>query len=335
MAPFLDQPLEAGVSSSTGPVSKTESKFVPDDQPKSSKSPVPPVYEFDARTCTATDLVEALKVSGGVVVRNMLKPEEVAQIDADVRPWLDQDVPWNGDFFPPETRRAFGLVGKSKTFATRLVGHELWLEVVDALLTSEVSSWVGDKNEASVSKPQLNNTIVFSIGPGARDQSLHRDDLIHHCQHRSVAHHEMGRDSGIGLFVAGKKTTKANGATRFIPGSHLWDYGDGPAREDQTSYAELDPGDAFILLSGCYHGGSANRTRDEERLVFSCFFTRSYLRQEENQYLANDWDRIRELPDWLQERVGWGLSRPFLGWVNLSNPMVLLHPEEQKYKDLF
>ncbi|KIX03720.1 uncharacterized protein Z518_07273 [Rhinocladiella mackenziei CBS 650.93] len=318
------------------PSTKSLAAFIDNDEPKSSKSLLPPVLEYDAATCTSSGLVTALKVSGGVVIRNFLTREETREIEADVRPWLDKDAPWDGDFFPPETRRAFGLISKSKTFALRVVGHELWLEVVDALLTSEsINNWIGEKREQSVSKPQLNNTIVFSIGPGARDQALHRDDMIHHRDHRAIAKREMGRDAGIGLFVAGKKTTRQNGATRFIPGSHLWDYNEGPPREDQTFYAELNPGDAFMVLSGCFHGGSTNKTETEERLVFSCFFTRSWMRQEENQYLANDWEKIRELPGWLQQRVGWGLSRPFLGWVNLNDPIVLLHPGEAKYKDLF
>jgi ectoine hydroxylase-related dioxygenase (phytanoyl-CoA dioxygenase family) len=194
---------------------------------------------------------------------------------------------------------------------------------------------VGDKNEVSVSGPQLNNTIVFSINQGARDQGLHRDDAIHHICHPAVAEHEMGRDAGIGFFIGGSKTTKQNGATRFIPGSHLWDYSEGPAREDQTFYAELAPGDGFMILSGCFHGGSANTTKDEERLVFSTFSTRGWMRQEENQYLANEIEKIKELPKWLQERVGYGISRPFLGWVDLKNPMQTLHPVSSQVDRVF
>jgi len=126
------------------------------------------------------------------------------------------------------------------------------------------------------------------------------------------------------------------GATRFIPGSHLWDYREGPAREEQAVYAELDVGDAFMMLSGCFHGGSANTTVDEERLVYSTFMTRGYLRQEENQYLANDWKEVQKLSPRLQERMGYAISQPFLGWVDLESPMLLLHPGDEKYqKDLW
>lgn len=45
--------------------------------------------------------------------------------------------------FPVETRRAFGLIGKSKTFGLSLVGHPLWLGVTDALLSSTLrDNWV-------------------------------------------------------------------------------------------------------------------------------------------------------------------------------------------------
>lgn len=76
-----------------------------------------------------------------------------------------------------------------------------------------------------MSRPQLNNTRVFSVGLGARRQELRRDDKIFHNEVRALRSHEdytIGRDTSISFFVAGKKTTEANGATRFIPRSHLW-----------------------------------------------------------------------------------------------------------------
>lgn len=115
----------------------------------------------------------------------------------------------------------------------------------------------------------------------------------------------------------------------------MWDYRDGPPREEQAVHAELNPGDAFMMLSGCFHGGSANSTTDEDRVLLSTFNTRGWLRQEENQYLANSLDSIRKLPRALQERMGYGLSLPFLGWVDLQSPMAMLYPEEFKsQKDL-
>lgn len=53
------------------------------------------------------------------------------------------------------------------------------------------------------------------------------DDYHAHNVHTEVPapwvdERDMNREMAVGLFVAGTDTNKANGATRFIPGSHLW-----------------------------------------------------------------------------------------------------------------
>lgn len=148
------------------------------------------------------------------------------------------------------------------------------------------------------------------------------------------------------LFVAGTKTRRENGATRIIPGSHLWDYSQPPPSSEDPSIqcAELDPGDAFMMLGGCFHGAGANTTADEERLVYgkcitsflpylryvdhleAAFSTRGYLRQEENQYLANDIEKIKELPISIQRYAGFGVSKPFMGWVDMEDPVRSMNP---------
>jgi hypothetical protein len=50
------------------------------------------------------------------------------------------------------------------------------------------------------------------------------------------------------------------------------------------------------------------------------------MRQKESQYLANDIEEIKKLPEWTQQKVGYRLSRSFLGRVNLSNLMLVLLP---------
>ncbi|KAJ5377263.1 uncharacterized protein N7496_004672 [Penicillium cataractarum] len=293
---------------------------------------------FDASTVTAPELVASLIKNGGCVVRGILNTDQLALIENDIRPWIEKDCPWKGDFFPPETRRVMGLVEKSKIFTDLIPGNRLYRDVCDTLLTSTHESWLGQTLETSVSKPQLNNTIVFSIGPGARRQELHRDDMIFHNELAELASHEdytIGRDTNIGFFVAGKKTTKANGATRFIPRSHLWAKTT-PPNEDLTYYAELEPGDGFIMLASCFHGGSANTTTDEERLVLSCFMTKGFLRQEENQYLANSLESVKRYPVEMQKMIGYTVSSPFGGWVDLKDPRaLLLEPGEYLDGDLF
>lgn len=91
------------------------------------------------------------------------------------------------------------------------------------------------------------------------------------------------------------------------------------------------------MLTGCYHAGSANTTEDEERLLYSTGTTRGYLRQEENQYLAVGVERVREmdLPRWLLRFMGFGLSRPFAGWVEMDDPLRVVDPEVEIEGNLF
>ncbi|PVH87659.1 phytanoyl-dioxygenase family protein [Cadophora sp. DSE1049] len=276
-------------------------------------------------------VIASLIKNGGCIIRNILDAPTLAVIETDVRPWILRDQPWTGDFFPPETRRVMGLVEKSKAFTDSIPGNKLYQDVCGALLTSWHESWHGQKLMKSESKPQLNNTIVFSIAPGAKRQELHRDDMNIHNKLEALTSHEdykIGRDCTIGFFVAGKKTTRANGATRFIPRSHLWATSQ-PPMEDLARHAELNPGDGFMMLASAYHGGSQNSTTDQERLIYSCFMTKGYLRQEENQYLANSVESIKRYTPEMQKTIGYSVSNPFLGWVDLEDPRKLVMTEEE------
>lgn len=244
------------------------------------KRPLPEVESFDEGAVTTEQIVSALSRAGGCIIRHAVSSPNLSLIEKDIRPWLNADKPWEGDFFPIQTRRVNGLAEKSKSFMDNVVCYKPYQDVCSAMLTSTVNNYLGTDMHTSVSRPQLHNTIVFSIGSGASAQPLHRDDMVHHriSTQMCAEDYQVGQDTAIGFFVGGKKTTRANGATRFIPGSHLWDQ-DTPPTEDLAVYAELDPGDAFIMLASCYHGGSANTTENEERLVYSCFMTKGYLRQ--------------------------------------------------------
>ncbi|KAL1627216.1 hypothetical protein SLS56_006455 [Neofusicoccum ribis] len=324
---------------------RIQEAHAPDKWPPRKHIPVP---EYTAATATPDDVVAGLKLAGGVIVRSILSADAIARMEHDIRPHLEADEPWEAgnDFFPPSTRRAFGLAGKSDTAATELIGDPLYQAVCRRFLCTKAYKWYGNRSEINISPPQVNNTIAFSVRPGnSFNQPLHRDDDIHYPDRRRVeAYPERtnSRECGVGFFVAGTRTTRANGATRFIPGSHL-EATEQPPDEAFAQYAELEVGDGFIMLSSCYHGGSANTTKNEERLLFSCFMTRGFLRQEENQYIAVPVERAKQLPTRIQKLLGYTISEPMLGWVEFKDPRVLLdenaprvahtkgHAEEEEY----
>ncbi|EXJ92613.1 hypothetical protein A1O3_01165 [Capronia epimyces CBS 606.96] len=281
------------------------------------------------------DIIWLLKRDGGVAINKFLDVETVEQCNREIAPRLDADKPWTGTFFPGETRRANAMNRWAPTYTKTQVMNPIYQAVVRHFLTTTNSFYWGKTKKTSVSLPQFSAATGIQIGPGAPDQEIHRDDYIHHKVHDEISEWVDERDlnsreTAVGLFVAGTKATKANGATRYIPGSHLWGNDHEPIEEEEKLfYAELDVGDAFLMLGSCYHGGSANTTTDEWRLVYATFCTRGFLRQEENQYLVIPEDELKEKHDRKTQRLlGWAISEPYLGWVDFEDPLKRLYPEE-------
>ncbi|KAJ5589668.1 hypothetical protein N7450_003640 [Penicillium hetheringtonii] len=277
------------------------------NQPDSDSRKKVPLLEVDARSCDVANIVKKaighIEVAGGCVVRNLLLPDTVNQIVKDLQPHLDD--PETFLKFRPGTTSAAGLVGKSTTFCMDVIGNEIWQGVIDHFLTHTYGPyWVGDMQISHTGKPQLSATTTFKVGPGGASQGLHRDDIMHYNWQGEAREYALGRDVMSVLFIALSKTTKANGATRVIPGSHLWDYSE-PPTEDLAVHVELAPGDAFISLGGLYHAGSANTTADEDRLIAIASGIRTELRQEENAYLSYTKEEIERLPLHLQRFCGY------------------------------
>lgn len=125
-----------------------------------------------------------------------------------------------------ETQRAPGLLALSPTYAQTQMMNPTYQKVCEHFLTTRSWFWWGDVKKESVSKPYVHSCTAMRIGPGGKAQPLHRDDYINHNIHQEIDswddERDMGRETSIGLFVAGSKITKENGGTQFIPRSHLW-----------------------------------------------------------------------------------------------------------------
>ncbi|KAE9964244.1 hypothetical protein BLS_008519 [Venturia inaequalis] len=284
-------------------------------------------YQTKGEEALVSDIIQSLKRSGGCIIRNMIPQKSLAQCEKEIRPYLNATEKADDereDFVPSNTRMVTGLLSKSPAYAVTVAGSHIWHRVNDYFLTSTLkNAWHGNQSHTSVSKPQLTTTVTFSVRPGTTAQGLHRDDDIYHTWHPASKSHHQGRDTMVCLFVAGSECTRENGATRLVPGSHLWDYSvPPPENPDNIFAAEMEPGDVFMMLGGTYHGAGANTTTDQERLVYAAFATRGYLRQEENQYLANDLEKIKKLPVDLQLFAGFDVSKPYMGWVgDMEDPI--------------
>ncbi|KAJ5682154.1 phytanoyl-CoA dioxygenase [Penicillium macrosclerotiorum] len=278
------------------------------------------------------EIISILKRDGGIIVKGLIREEDIDKANEEVKTRLEQDQPWDGEFFPMETRRAPSLIARSPTYTRTQLMNPLFQAVCAHFLTTRSWFWWGDKRKESVSKPYVMSCTAIQVGPGAKAQPLHRDSFVNHAILPEIDEwndeRDENRETGIGMMVAGCKVTKENGGTQFIPGSHLWatDRESHPDVKD-CIVAEMEKGDAFIMCASTYHGGGNNTTADQKRLVYSSFACRGYLRQEENQFLAVPRETVRKYDRSVQEFMGYSLSQPAAGQVEQLDPIYILYPE--------
>ena len=164
-------------------------------------------------TAPIDEILDVLSRDGGLIITNLVSPDILSKVATELKPHEQQDQVWKGNFFPEATKRILGAVGKSPTLAKEIFMHPVFQEVCSRTLTMTKKSRYGDETRTFVCKPVANASTTFDIGPGAEAQQLHRDDGVHHLAHPCPT--QM-----IGMLVAETRTTKENGATVVIPGSH-------------------------------------------------------------------------------------------------------------------
>lgn len=171
--------------------------------------------------------------------------------------------------------------------------------------------------------PRLSLSVAFDMRPGARQQPLHRDEDVWGTTHEQPFSRQGIRQ--IGVLIAGTKSVRENGATLVIPGSHTWDDARLPQIEE-AAYAEMEPGDALIFLSSLRHAGGANQIKDltnplARRVMFSYFFNRGYLRQEENMLVSIPRDVVLGMSEEMQKLIGYEASSSHCGFVEFKSPV--------------
>ncbi|KAF3398611.1 Uncharacterized protein F1880_006232 [Penicillium rolfsii] len=270
---------------------------------------------------TPEKAISFIERDGGVIIENLISHELAEQIKKDLKPHFDKDIPDKYGFFPATTQRATGLLGISDA-CVELACNPFYISVANALVSSTFTFWRDDRQVTVSGKPIISSTVGFRVNPGGKQQVLHRDDNDYHPTNKEMP-------VMIGCVTALTKTTRENGATIAIPGSHLW----GPERRplnEEAIPAELQPGDAFIFLGNLYHAGGSNITRDEYRETVGIFLCKPTLRPAENQFLMVPLERARQLKPQAQRLLGYGLCDPGVGFMNYQDPMRVLFGVEDE-----
>lgn len=256
------------------------------------------------------DLIDTLEENGCVIITELMNNKDLESLQKELEPVFSQTPNSSGTFHGFNTRRFGGIVKKSPT-SHNLITHPLILEIMDDILGLHCSRY------------QLSLTQAIRIYPGEAAQIIHTDDTMYPFSHPL-------NQSMVNVMWACSDFTAENGATRLIPGSHLWDE---EKRKDPKSYAMAEDmtqpaimpkGSALIYFGSLWHSGGAN-TSDETRtgLVFS--YNLGWLRQAENQYLSVPKDTARQLSPKLRELIGYAVHEPNLGWYEGQSPEKYLY----------
>ncbi|KAJ4050831.1 hypothetical protein NW761_005628 [Fusarium oxysporum] len=278
-------------------------------------------------TAPIEEIVSVIRRDGGIIIKGFITPDEADRIQAEADPHYQKVGKYEGTLFPPTDPPLSGFAGKSPTFAHKAINHPVYREASKLLLKEESYPFRDGKRYKCVSNPVLAVSEAFSRGR-SKAQPLHRDDMAQHFDHVEGS----GESSLLGLLVAGTKCTFENGATQVIVGSHLWPEAaiSGPADRSMCSTAEMEKGDAVMIIGSVWHGAGANIT-DERRNIFSCHMVRGSYRADENQYLAIPLEVIKDYDPEVQSLLGYSVSHPNCGHVDMKDPIVMLGSNEDPF----
>ena len=262
--------------------------------------------------CRAGDdpaaMYEALDGAGCLVVHDMVEADALAAVRSDMGEHMAaakaaDDRP--DDFYPGLTRRTVALMHRSPTMRD-LMMHPVVSDLGDRHLLGNCAKW------------QLNVSAALEVGPGARDQVLHREENLYPFFPLPRPNLILASMWAISDFTAD------NGGTQLVPGSHRWDT-DRPAEPDEIVRAEMPAGSVLFWLGGTLHGAGANVTDDDWRYGIVLTFTLGWLRQEENQHLSMPLADALALPAEVRTRLGFDTDYGS-GGLGFYDPTVLLGP---------
>lgn len=236
------------------------------------------------RTATVDQAVATLHEQGCAVIDRLVPEDTIDRLEAELGPWIEATPHGKDGGHGLLTRRTSSLIARSRT-VRELVRHDLVLGVAKRFL-------------AHAATIQLSATEVISLSPGADAQFIHRDEVLF-----DAFPFPNDYDVYCNTLWALGDTTEEMGATRVVPGSHRLP-GDSKFTIEDTVPVEMSRGSVMIFSGKLFHGGGQNRSKRERRLL-DFGYSVSWVRQEENQYLACPPEIARTLPEDLLRLMGY------------------------------
>ncbi|ANQ14492.1 phytanoyl-CoA dioxygenase family protein [Vibrio natriegens] len=258
------------------------------------------------------EVVRCLDDEGYCIIDNAVDGAIIDAINEEMRSYIGETDNGDNNALGKLTRRSGSVIARSPS------SHSI---IMHPTVVGATQAYLG----RNASKIQLNLTQVISIGPGNKEQFLHRDEGCWEW----FDHFPVDFQTEVSTIWALDDFTDENGATRVIPKSHKHTKIPTDFTLADTVPAEMKKGSVLIYSGKTIHGGGPNRS-DMWRRALNVDYCIGWLRQEENQYLAVPPELAKTLPEDMQRLIGYDFGAASLGYVReFEDPRVALYPEEK------
>lgn len=247
---------------------------------------------------------EHLQRDGYVILEGILDDHQLQVIKSDLAPRLS--LTGRNNFEGLRTQRLYAVLEKTR-IADQLVEHPRILALLDRLFLPNYL---------------LSQLQIINILPNEPAQMLHCDDAFYKVRRPRPP-------LGAATVWALDDFTETNGATRLIPGSHLWEDSRFPHPEDVVIDAVMPAGSVVFFLGTLWHGGGANRS-SSSRLAATAQYCEPWLRTQENFFLSVSQKTAQQLSEDMLRMLGYSIHPPFMGMANGMSPKRVL---DLRYED--
>ncbi|KZL72949.1 phytanoyl-CoA dioxygenase [Colletotrichum tofieldiae] len=247
---------------------------------------------------TLRSYVENVLRDGYVIIPNAFTETEAVEAIAEIDRLHGKGPKTGSNFFDGyKTNRILSLLGKTRVFDKFCLLPQVHA-LNDYFLDEDYLFYIME-------------TIV--INPGEKNQVLHHDDAVTHLPRPRPP------VTAATMIVLGDYT-ETNGATRIIPGSHLWG-SDRVGEEHEAVSAVCPRGSVIYFLGTTWHSGGANRSQ-RPRYAATIQYCQPYIRPLENLMFGIDPRRVLsgEIPKRIADMMGYRSAIPFIGYVDGLNP---------------